>query len=186
VVCGPPGVQGAARCSTVSALYPCVPRGQTRDRPPDGDRSPLAGGPGLIYDPAMSSGRQLALWRRPELPNTAPRAFKIVVYRAAPAGAEVFLVRAGEVWALPEGMSTITETPREASERYLRERWGSDLATVEVDGGAALFATQADAADSGVFGPIGAGGEWFGLGKLRALRLGPDEAVVARLLESLG
>jgi hypothetical protein len=80
------------------------------------------------------------------------------------------------------------ESAHEASERYLRERWGSALGTVEVDGpehGDAVFAAEADAADSGLFEPIQEGGEWFGLGKIRALRLGPDEAVVERLLESL-
>jgi hypothetical protein len=62
------------------------------------------------------------------------------------------------------------------------------LGTVAVDGterGDAIFAAEAEAADSGVFEPIGPGGEWFGLGKLRALRLGDDEAVIERLLESL-
>jgi 8-oxo-dGTP pyrophosphatase MutT (NUDIX family) len=107
--------------------------------------------------------------------------FRVIVYRPAPTGAEVFLVRAGEGWSLPGGSCH----PGEASQRFLQERWGSRLATSAVDGDVALFAAEADAADSGLFEPIEAGGEWFGLGKLRALRLGPDEAVVARLLESL-
>jgi hypothetical protein len=80
------------------------------------------------------------------------------------------------------------ERPDQASERYLRERWGSALGTVKVDGPDGcghLFAAEADAADSGVFEPIQDGGEWLGLGKVRALRLGSDEAVVERLLESL-
>lgn len=60
-------------------------------------------------------------------PGTESTAFKIVVYRAAPAGGEVFLVRAGEAWSFPEGTSRMGERPHEAS---------------------------ADAADSGLFEPI--------------------------------
>ena len=133
----------------------------------------------------MSAGRQLALWEQQRLRPVRHPPFRVVVYRASPTGAEVFLVRAGEGWSLPEGTCRPGETPQDASERFLRERWGSALATAEVDGDAALFSAEADAADSGLFEPIEAGGEWFGLGKLRALRLGSDEAVIARLLESL-
>jgi hypothetical protein len=133
----------------------------------------------------MSAGRQLGLWEQQERQPSRDTPFRIVVYRAAPTGAEVFLVRVGGGWSLPGGTCRLAETPHEASERYLRRRWGSRLATAEVDGDAALFAAEAEAADSGLFEPIAAGGEWFGLGKLRALRLGPDEAVIARLLESL-
>jgi hypothetical protein len=133
----------------------------------------------------MSAGRQLGLWEQQEPPPVRYPPFRVVVYRAAPTGAEVFLVRAGDGWSLPEGTCHPDETPDEASERFLQERWGSDLATAAVDGDAALFAAEADAADSGLFEPIEAGGEWFGLGKLRALRLGPDEAAIARLLEFL-
>jgi hypothetical protein len=133
----------------------------------------------------MSAGRQLGLREQQELQPAGHTPFRVIVYRAAPAGAEVFLVRVGQGWSLPGSACLLAETPHEASERYLQERWGSSLATAEVDGDAALFAAEADAADSGLFEPIDAGGEWFGLGKLRALRLGPDEAVIARLLESL-
>ena len=133
----------------------------------------------------MSAGRQLGLREQQELQPVRQTPFRIVVYRAAPTGAEVFLLHAGEGWSLPESTCRLAETPHEASERFLQERWGSGLATAEVDGDTALFAAEADAADSGLFEPIEAGGEWFGLGKLRALRLGPDEVVIARLLESL-
>jgi hypothetical protein len=53
------------------------------------------------------------------------------------------------------------------------------------DGSGPLFAAEADAADSGLFEPIQDGGEWFGPGNVRALKLGSGEAVVERLLESL-
>jgi 8-oxo-dGTP pyrophosphatase MutT (NUDIX family) len=132
----------------------------------------------------MSTGRQLRLWEQERQPSRHTP-FRIVVYRSAPAGAEVFLVRVGRRWSLPGGTCRPAETPNEASERYLRRRWGSRLATADVDGDGALFAAEAEAADSGLFEPIAGGGEWFGLGKVRALRLGPDEAAIARLLESL-
>jgi len=76
---------------------------------------------------------------------------------------------------------------QQASERFLRDEWSADLATFELDGARAdpAFAAEAEAADSGLSAPIRADGEWFGLGKVRALGLGEEGAVIERLLGSL-
>ena len=116
----------------------------------------------------MSAGRQLGLWEQRELHPAGDRPLRIVVSRSAPTGAEVFLVRAGQGWSLPEGTCRLAETPHEASERFLHERWGSGLATAAVDGGATLFAAEADAADSGCSSRsrrAGSGSAWGSSGR---------------------
>jgi hypothetical protein len=133
----------------------------------------------------MGPGRELVRGEQLELSTPKHTGFKIVVYRAAPGGPEVFLRRVGQTWSLPAGACRMAETAQQASGRCLREEWGWDLATFEVDcgdGGETVFAAEADGSDPGLLEP---GGEWFGLGKARALALGRDGLVIERLLASL-
>ena len=142
---------------------------------------------GAGYDSRMGLGRHLARGEQLELPPTRRAGFTLVVYHTAPNGTEVFLARAGETWSLPRGAARLAETPHEASERFLRDEWAANLATFEIDGERAepVFAAEAEAADSGQSAPIQADGEWFGLGKVRALALGEDGMLIERLLGSL-
>jgi len=135
----------------------------------------------------MGPGGQLERGEQLELPPARRAGFTLVVYRTAPEGPEVFLVRNRGTWSLPRGAARLAETVHQASERFLREEWAADLATFELDGARAdpAFAAEAEAADSGLSAPIRADGEWFGLGKVRALGLGEDGAVIERLLGSL-
>jgi len=135
----------------------------------------------------MGPGRHLVREEQLELAPTRRAGFALVVYRAAPDGPEVFLERAGRTWTLPRGAARLAESAHAASERFLRDEWAANLATFEIDGKDAesIFAAEAEPTDSGQFAPIQADGQWFGLGKVRALALGGDGAVVERLIGSL-
>ena len=135
----------------------------------------------------MGPGRRLESGQQLELPPTRRAGFTLVVYRNAPEGPEVFLPRDGKTWSLPRGAARLAETVHQASERFLRDEWAANLATFEIDGDHAepIFAAEAEPADSGLFMPIRADGEWFGLGKIRALALGEDGVVIERLIGSL-
>jgi hypothetical protein len=136
----------------------------------------------------MGSGRQLLRAEQLELAPVRHTSFKIVVYRAAPEGAEVLLRRAGQAWSLPTGACRLAESPQDGAGRYLREGWGLDLAVVELDGGdraEAMFAAEAEAADSGMFVPLRAGEGWFGVGKVRALALGADGVLIEHVMGAL-
>ncbi len=146
---------------------------------------------GAGYDLRMGLGRHLDRVEQLELAPTRDVRFTLVVYRAAADGPEVFLVRARKRWALPVGVSRLAETPQHASERFLREEWGANLATFEVEvevegeGAETAFAAEAEAGDSGYATRIQADGEWFGIGKVRALALGADGLIIESLMRSL-
>ena len=140
------------------------------------------------YDPGMGLGRHLDGVEQLEIAPARQAGFAVVVYRGAADGPEVFLARTGKRWSLPAGVSRLAETPQQASERLLREEWGANLATFEVAGESAepIFAAEAEAAGGEEWlTPIQADGEWFGIGKVRALALGADGLVIERLLSSL-
>jgi hypothetical protein len=136
----------------------------------------------------MGSGRQLLRAEQLELAPVRRTSFKIVVCRAAPEGAEVLLRRVGQIWSLPTDACRLAELPEQGAGRYLREGWDLDLATVELDCGEraeAMFAAEAEAADSGVFVRLRPGEDWFGVGKVRALVLGADGVLIERVLGAL-